>query len=101
MTSKVAVDSDHVYFFAETHGPLTPHTDNHWMLLLIDADQNHDTGWYGYNYLVNKRVIDESTTTFMRYTPTSPDDPWIEQAQLQYRYTDKILELAVPRQSSA
>ena len=29
--------------------PLTPHTGNNWMLLLIDADQNHDTGWYGYD----------------------------------------------------
>ena len=98
VTSKVAVDSDHVYFLAETHGPLTSHTDNHWMLLLIDADQNHDTGWYGYDYLVNKRVIDGSTTTLMRYNAASPDDPWMEQAQLQYRYSGKMLELAIPRQ---
>ena len=35
--------------------PLTSHTDNNWMLLLIDADQNHDTGWYGYDYLINKK----------------------------------------------
>ena len=30
------------------------------MLLLIDADQNHDTGWYGYDYLVNKKVVDDN-----------------------------------------
>jgi hypothetical protein len=98
VTSKVAVDQDHVYFLAETQEPLTPHTDNHWMLLLIDADQNHDTGWYGYDYLVNKKVIDGSTTTLMRYDSTSPDNPWIEQAQLSYRYSGKMLELAIPRQ---
>ena len=33
------------------------------MLLLIDADQNHDTGWYGYDFLVNKRVTDAQSTT--------------------------------------
>ena len=52
------VDEDQVYFYAETNDELTPHTDNNWMLLLIDADQNHDTGWFGYDYLVNRRVID-------------------------------------------
>ena len=40
---------DRICFYAETSGPLTPHTDDNWMLLLIDADQNHDTGWYGYD----------------------------------------------------
>ena len=37
------------------------------MLLLIDADQNHNTGWYGYDYLVNQKIVDEKTTTLMRY----------------------------------
>ena len=48
-----------MYFYAETSEPLTPHTGNNWMLLLIDADQNPDTGWYGYDYLINKRVVDD------------------------------------------
>ena len=98
VTSKVAVDQDHVYVFAETREPLTSHTDKHWMLLLIDADQNHDTGWYGYDYLINKKVIDGSTTTLMRYDAAAPDNPWIEQAQLPYRYAGTMLELAIPRQ---
>ena len=38
--------------------PLTPHTGNNWMLLLIDADQNPNTGWFGYDYLINKSVVD-------------------------------------------
>ena len=98
ITCKVAVDDDQVYFHAETIGPLTPHTGNNWMLLLIDADQNHDTGWYGYDYLVNRKVVDENTTTLMRYAPDSPDNPWVEQARLGFRYTAGSLELAVPRE---
>ncbi|MFV1968610.1 MAG: hypothetical protein ACC628_24580 [Pirellulaceae bacterium] len=96
-TSKVAVDDDHVYFYAETNGPLTPHTGSNWMLLLIDADQDHDTGWYGYDYLINKKVVDGETTTVMRYDPNSPGNPWVEQAQLEYRYAGDAMELAVPR----
>ncbi|MFH1920125.1 MAG: hypothetical protein ABIP48_09610, partial [Planctomycetota bacterium] len=97
-TSKVAVDDDNVYFYAETNGPLTPHTGSNWMLLLIDADQDHETGWYGYDYLINKKVVDGETTTLMRYDPNSPGNPWVEQAQLEYRYTRNAIELAAPRQ---
>ena len=62
-----------VYFYAETNEPLTPHTGDNWMLLLIDADRNPETGWYGYDFLMNKKVVDDKTTTLMRYDPTSPD----------------------------
>ncbi len=97
VTCKLAVDSKYVSFYAETSEPLTPPTGTNWMLLLIDADRNHDTGWYGYDYLVNKRIIDGNTTTLMRYDPHSPDRPWVEQAQLRYRFSRKKLELAIPR----
>ena len=64
--------------------PLTPHTDNNWMLLLIDADQNHDTGWYGYDYLVNKKVVDAQHDDADALRCGVPDQPWVEQAQLKY-----------------
>ncbi len=97
ITSKVAVDRDSVYFYVETKTPLTPRTGSNWMLLLIDADQNPDTGWYGYDYLVNQRVIDDKTTTLQRYAPGAPGGPWVEVARLNYRYSGKALEMAVPR----
>lgn len=97
ITSKVAVDGEVVYFYAETKQALTPHTGRNWMLLLIDADRNPDTGWYGYDYLVNKSVVDAKTTTIMRFDSKSSDKPWVELAKLDYRYKGNRLELAVPR----
>ena len=97
ITSKVAVDRDTVNFYDETKEALTPHTGTNWMLLLIDADLNSKTGWNGYDYLINWRVIDEKTTTLMRYNSDSPDGPWVEVARLKYRYSGKALEMAVPR----
>ena len=67
------------------------------MLLLIDADQNPDTGWYGYDYLINQRVVDDKTTTLQRFAPDAPGGPWVEVARLNYRYAGNALELAVPR----
>lgn len=97
ITCKVAADRSTVCFYAEAKAALTPHTGKHWMLLLIDADQNPGTGWYGYDYLINKRVVDGKITTLHRYDPQAPGDHWVEIAQLDYRYTGPALELAVPR----
>jgi hypothetical protein len=97
ITSKVAVDPDTVYFYVETKDALTPHTGTNWMLLLIDADLNPSTGWYGYDYLINQRVVDEKTTTIMRYAPGLPNGAWVEVTRLSYRYSGKALEMAVPR----
>lgn len=66
-------------------------------LLLIDSDHNPHTGWYGYDFLINKRVIDGRTTTLMRYDPKAPGDHWVEVANLNYRYKGEALEIAVPR----
>ena len=96
ITGKVAVDRGTVDFYVETKDALTPHTGNNWMLLLIDADHNPDTGWQGYDFIINKRVVDEKTTTLQRYDPKVPGDPWVEVARLDYRYAGKAMELAVP-----
>jgi hypothetical protein len=96
VTCKVAVDSAQIAFYAETRAPITPHTGNNWMLLLIDADRNPSTGWFGYDYLVNRRVIDASTTTLMRYTATG-NGAWVPVARVPMRYAGNKLELAIPR----
>ena len=98
-TAKVAVDDANVYFLAETNAPLTSHTGPNWMLLLIDADQNHDTGWFGYDFLINRDVKDKSTTTLLRYDVENAEKPWTNAGTLKYAYAGKALELAVPRES--
>lgn len=93
ITGKVSVGKKMISFYAETAANLTPHTGNNWMLLLIDADNNSQTGWYGYDYLVNKEVKSETTTTLMRYDGSS----WKEVADLAYRYEANRMEVSIPR----
>jgi hypothetical protein len=97
VTCKVAVDQDKVNFYVETDKTLSQHTSDNWMYLLIDADKDPAAGWYGYDYLVNKKVVDEKTTTFMAYDPKNPLNPWVEKAKLSYRYKGNELELSIPR----
>lgn len=51
--AKVARDDKFVCFYVETADKLTPSTDAAWMRLFIDADRNKQTGWQGYDFIVN------------------------------------------------
>lgn len=63
VTMKVTYDATSVYFYAETDQPLTPSTDSGWMLLFIDTDQNKETGWEGYDFVINGKVNNHKTST--------------------------------------
>jgi hypothetical protein len=97
LTSKVAVDNSKIYFYAATDKPFTSSSGKNWMLLLIDADQNSNTGWYGYDYIINKKVTDPHKTTLMRYVGTNKNGHWVKIADLDYEYKGNQLEIAVPR----
>lgn len=96
ITSKVAVGAENISFYAETATKLTPHTDKNWMMLLIDADNNHSTGWHGYDFIINKELKNERTTTLMQYD--SQKGEWSYVADIAMRYADNRLELTIPRQ---
>lgn len=93
--SKVGVDKDNIYFYVETTDKLTPSSDPNWMLLLIDADNNTSTGWYGYDFIINKNVMDAQSTELMRYDDQASE--WKKVQTLPYRVKDNQLELAVSR----
>lgn len=97
ITSKIAVDKQNINFFVETADKLTTCKGNNWMLLLIDADNNPETGWFGYDFIINKNVKNDNTTTLMRYDAAHPENPWVEIADLKFRYVDNKMEISVPR----
>lgn len=97
VTCKVATSKNYVCFYAKTNQPLTPSTDKNWMLLLIDIDQNKSTGWNGYDFLINRKIINNHTTTLLKYNHGNKNDDWIEVGEIHYQYKGDQLELAIPR----
>lgn len=93
--SKVAVDKESIHFYVETSDALTPSSDPNWMLLLIDADNDPQTGWHGYDFLVNKQVINQERTTLMHYN--NRKKTWKKVAEIPYRYAQNQMELSLPR----
>ena len=82
-------------FYVRTDSTLTPYTDKNWMLLLIDADQNSNTGWYGYDFIVNLEVKSDRKTTLKRYDAEL--NRWTDAATIDYAVNNNEMELRIPR----
>ena len=91
---KVARDKEYVYFYARTHAPITPHTDPHWMLLFLNTKGDTRAGWEGYNFVVNRRV--ENSTTSVLETSAGGWN-WKPKAKVRYSVRGNEMELAIRR----
>ena len=95
---KVARDSKFIYFYARTREPITPHTDPNWMMLFINTDLDPKTGWNGYNFVVNRKVLNNDATRLESYGHYSLlVGNW--RATVRYAVKGCEMELAVPRKA--
>jgi hypothetical protein len=69
-----------------------PHTDDHWMILLIDKDQNRETGWEGYDLAINWKAVSDSESTCAKWI----DGKWEISGRVSIGYQGKRLEISVP-----
>ncbi|MBN2269476.1 MAG: hypothetical protein JXN61_02620, partial [Sedimentisphaerales bacterium] len=90
---KVARDNDSLYFYVQCRQEITPSKDSNWMMLLIDSDQDHTTGWEGFDYIVNRSVIDGSKTVLERWRDGWK---WETAAEVDYRVSGSEMHLAIP-----
>lgn len=68
---KAARDADYLYFYAECRSNLTTSAGSNWMVLFIDTDRDHATGWEGYDYAVNLQLPRTATTTTLSRNSTA------------------------------
>ncbi|TSJ36619.1 hypothetical protein FO440_22595 [Mucilaginibacter corticis] len=91
--SKVAVDKQFVYFYVQTQDKLSPATDKAWMRLFINIDKNNQTGWNGYDYVINrlnptaKGTVERSVNGWK----------WNKVGDAGYRIKDNVLELKIDK----
>jgi hypothetical protein len=93
--AKVSHDNTSVSFHVQTTKPLTSRKDPNWMLLFLDIDQDHKTGWEGYDYVVNLGVSSETRTTLRRNLDGGWK--WSQGRPIEYRVHDNQMEISIPR----
>ncbi|MDP4117826.1 MAG: stalk domain-containing protein [Bacillota bacterium] len=92
--SKVARDSDNLYFYVETAANLTPYTDPSWMRLFINTDRGYSTGWEGYDYVIN-RVSPTAEKAVLERSKTGWN--WEKVADVDYKVDGNKMMITVPR----
>ncbi len=92
LSTRVVQGEEHVHFMVSTAGDLTPHTDNDWMILLIDTDQKKKTGWEGYDLAINWKTVSNSESMCAKRI----DGKWKIEAKVVIGYQGKNLEVSVP-----
>jgi len=91
---KVARDDKNVYFYVETVDDISSYTDPNWMRLFIKTN-DVDPNWNGYNFIINRTGITDTTTTLEKSTS---DWNWtIVSSNIQYKISGNKLELAIPK----
>ncbi|WP_274362137.1 hypothetical protein [Paenibacillus thermotolerans] len=94
-TLKVAHDDEFLYFYARTVEPVSPRTGKHWMMLLINVSGGANQGWNGFSFIVNRNVLDE-TTTAVEYSDAGWN--WVRKGTARYAVSGNELQLAVNRE---
>ena len=90
---KVARDGKHLYFYARTRAPITEPSGDNWMCLLLDTDGKHETGWQGYDMVVNRSRPDAKTCLVERYK----NGAWEKLGSVPFSKEGRELHLAIPR----
>ncbi len=61
VSSKVTLDSENLYFYIQTARAITKYDgQSSWMNIYLNTDEAQ-TGWYGYDYIINYAVKDDCT----------------------------------------
>lgn len=60
VTAKVSSDTENLYFYVECADAITDPEGASWMNLFINADCDDATGWYGFDYLINRNRTDSA-----------------------------------------
>ena len=90
--SRAVVEGSSICFQVSTREDLSPHTDPNWMLLFIDVDQDHATGWEGYDLVINRKPLSAAETSMEKWTSKG----WESIGEIEMAYTENQLELRMP-----
>ena len=87
-TAKVSRYGNDVWFYIECAADITAPEGTNWMNLFINADCKQDTGWYGYDYVIN-RDRDGETCSVQKFA----DGKWemTEIGRADYTVTGKYM----------
>lgn len=81
-------------FYVRTREPLTPASEDAWMLLFLDTDADTRTGWLGYDFVVNRTRTDHHAVSVERNVGGRYE--WTAVGTAELCVGERELELSLP-----
>lgn len=94
-SAKVSVGDKTASFYVKTRDPITEPTGTNWMNLLIDIDADYETGWEGYDYIVNRNPQNGKTSVERFVANTWGFEPV---GEANYRVEGNEMVISVPKE---
>ena len=97
VAAKMAHDTKNLYVYAETRFDISLFdSESSWMQLFVDIDRNAETGWYGYDFIINYAAKDAFTTTVAKYVGTDGAYAFEPVGEVSYRAKGNQMMISVP-----
>lgn len=97
VAAKVTTDSKNVHFYVEAKDIITMYDNaSSWMKLYLDVDSSAQTGWYGYDYIINYSAKDHFTTTVAKYNGKDGAYGFEVVGEVSYQTYGKQMMITVP-----
>lgn len=97
VSAKVTQDTTYLYFYVQCADDITkPVANTSWMQLFLDVDSNVETGWYGYDFIVNYNASEDFTTSVAKYTGTDGKYGFTDCGTVSFRVKGNQMMIAVP-----
>lgn len=93
-TAKVSCDRFNWYFYIETADEIIRDDEKNWMNLFLNVTQSNDSGWYGYDFVIN-RFRSGKTVSVEKNAGNGWN--WEKVGNARYRLEGNKLHIAVPK----
>ena len=91
--SRVTHDKDNFYFYVKTVDAISQQEDK-WMMLFINIDSDYNTGWNGYDFVLNRK---KRRNGFSMLELSKSGWNWEDVAEVNYCVSNNEMEVAIPK----
>ena len=97
--ARVSYDEENLYFRVTCADTLTPREGEGWMTLFLDTDRSKETGWEGYDFVINRLPGKRGQASVERYVRTieAGSFTWESIGTAACRISGDTLTIALPR----
>ena len=95
--SKIVYDKHNIYFYAETAASIKgPSEGTTWMQLFINSDYDGNTGFYGFDYIVNYSVTSSGVSTVAKIERDGDTYKVVSTQEITYKVSGNKIMISVP-----